>query len=193
MDHLCCEIALNWKLLCKFENWCKFSSRIKAKLYNSSHLQLDLPVCKNMALPVNPKLLQFQPCGKCVGRGGHLACFGDICWCDVVCTSHFTSDGKSAVNQSQACASLYEFWCNIFNVHIVCVLSVVWTSQCSCQPCVLCCVLSRFVCCVVYWAGLCAVLCIEQVCVLCCILSRFVCCVVYWAGLCLQVQGMLNW
>ena len=42
------------------------------------------------------------------------------------------------------------------------------------QVCVLCCVLSRFLCCVVYLGGLCAVLCIEQVCVLCCVLSRFV-------------------
>jgi hypothetical protein len=62
MAHLCCEIALNWELLCKF------SSHIEAKLYNSSHLQLDLPVCKNMALPVNPQLLQFQPCGVLGGE-----------------------------------------------------------------------------------------------------------------------------
>jgi hypothetical protein len=30
MDRLC-QIALNWKFLCKFEKWCKFSSRVKAK------------------------------------------------------------------------------------------------------------------------------------------------------------------
>ena len=27
-----CQIRLNWKLLHKFEKWCKFSSKIKAKL-----------------------------------------------------------------------------------------------------------------------------------------------------------------
>jgi len=63
---------------------------------------------------------------------------------------------------------------NIYLMSTLCVLSVVWTSQCSCQPCVLYCILSRFVCYVVYWVGLCAVLYIEQVCVLCCVLSRFV-------------------
>ena len=27
-----CQVALNQKLLCKFQNWCKFSSLLKAKL-----------------------------------------------------------------------------------------------------------------------------------------------------------------
>jgi len=45
--------------------------------------------CKNMALPFHLQLLQFQPCGKCARQGGQLVCFGDVCWCDAVCISHF--------------------------------------------------------------------------------------------------------
>jgi len=72
MNHLC-EIALNRKLLCKFERCCKFLSCIKAKLCNRSHSQLDLPVCKNMFLPFHLQLLQFQTRAKCVGQGRQLA------------------------------------------------------------------------------------------------------------------------
>jgi len=46
-------------------------------------------VCKNVALPFHLQLLQFQPRDQCVGQGGQLVCFGDVCWCDVVCISHF--------------------------------------------------------------------------------------------------------
>jgi len=89
MNHLC-EIALNRKLLYKFEMCCKFLSCIKANLCNRSHSQLDLPVYKNMFLPFHLQLLQFQPCAKCVGQGSHLACFSAICWCDAICIWHFS-------------------------------------------------------------------------------------------------------
>jgi len=69
--------------------WCNFWSCIKAKLCNRSHSQLDLPVCKNMALPFHLQLMQFQPRGKCGGQGGQLVCFSVVCWCDAVCVSHF--------------------------------------------------------------------------------------------------------
>jgi hypothetical protein len=77
MNHLC-NSALNQNLLHKFGNWCEVASPIKANLFSGSHLQLDLPVCKNMALAVNPQLLHFRLCGKCVGRGGQLASFSDM-------------------------------------------------------------------------------------------------------------------
>jgi hypothetical protein len=50
MDHLY-KIAFNRKMWHQFENFCNFSSCTKAQLCNRSHLQLDLPVCKNMVLP----------------------------------------------------------------------------------------------------------------------------------------------
>jgi len=44
-----------------------------------------------------------------------------------ILNSAFTTDGRSAVNQSQACINLFEFWSNIyiyiFNDHIVCGVS----------------------------------------------------------------------
>ena len=61
MNHLC-KTAFNQKILCQFEKCCKFSSPIKAQLCNRSHLQLYLPVCKNMVWSVS-SALQFQPCG----------------------------------------------------------------------------------------------------------------------------------
>jgi hypothetical protein len=137
MDHLC-EIALNRKLLRKFEKCCKFSGWIEAQLCNSSHSQLDVPVCRNMALPVHPQLLQFQPLGKCVGRGGLLASFSEIFWCDVVCTA----DDKSTVNQSQTCINLYEFWCvmHFWWPHCVCrELSKHHSAAVSLAFCVVCC------------------------------------------------------
>ena len=76
------------------------------------------PVCKNMALPFHLQLLQFQPRGKCVGRGGHLACFSDIFSCDVVCT---TGD-RIALNQSQDYINLYELGFNVFLKTTLCVV-----------------------------------------------------------------------
>jgi uncharacterized protein (DUF608 family) len=42
-----------------------------------------------------------------------------------ILNSAFTTDGRSAVSQSQACINLFEFWSNIyiFNDHIVCGVS----------------------------------------------------------------------
>ena len=37
-DHVC-QIMLNWKLLCKFEKWCKFSSHIKTNLRRKNSLK----------------------------------------------------------------------------------------------------------------------------------------------------------
>jgi len=71
--------CIKLKVIVLIEMWCKFLSCIKAKLCNRSHLQLDLPVCKNMALPFHLQLLQFQPHGKCVGQGGQLVCFSAVC------------------------------------------------------------------------------------------------------------------
>ena len=123
MNHLR-KIAPN-KIIALIQMWCKFWSCITAKLCNRSHLQWDLPVCKNMALPFHPQLLQFKPRGKCVGWGGQLAWLSDVCWCDVVCT---TVD-RSAVNQSQDYINLYEFGCNIF----------LMATLCECRYHLLCC------------------------------------------------------
>ena len=111
--------CIKLKIIALIQMWCKFWSCIKAKLCNRSHLQWDLPVCKNMALPFHPQLLQFQPRGKCVGWGGQLAWLSDVCWCDVVCT---TVD-RSAVNQSQDYINLYEFGSNVFLKTTLCGVS----------------------------------------------------------------------
>jgi hypothetical protein len=47
--------------LVNLKNWCKFSSRNKAKLYNRSHLQLDLPVCKIWLCQFSISLCSVNP------------------------------------------------------------------------------------------------------------------------------------
>ena len=81
--------CIKQKVIVLIQMWCKFWSCIKAKLCNRSHSQLDLPVCKNVALSFHLQLLQFEPRGKCVGQGGQLVCFSAVCWCDAVCISLF--------------------------------------------------------------------------------------------------------
>jgi len=111
--------CIKLKISALIQMWCKFWSCIKANLCNRSHLQWDLPVCKSMALPFHPQLLQFQPRGKCVGWGGQLAWCSDSCWCDVVCTK----DDRSAVNQSQHYINFCEFGFNVFLKTTLCGVS----------------------------------------------------------------------
>jgi hypothetical protein len=102
----------------------RFSSCIKAKLYNRSHSRLNLPVCKNMVLPIHPQLLQFQNRGKCVGRGRHLVFFSDACWCDVECTSHFLLQMAKVQLTTHRFVLIYmNVGIMYFNVHIVCGVS----------------------------------------------------------------------
>jgi hypothetical protein len=86
---LLCKIAFNWNILCQFEKCCKFSSLFKAKICNKSHLQLYLPVCKNMALPVS-SAFAVSTSWEVRWAGRTLAIFSDVFWCDVVCTKHFS-------------------------------------------------------------------------------------------------------
>lgn len=58
-DHLC-EIGLNWKLLHKFTDWCKFSIHIKAKLHKKKSYKTRPACTAEFKLPGSDGLiLQF--------------------------------------------------------------------------------------------------------------------------------------
>jgi hypothetical protein len=60
MDHLC-QIVLNWKWSCKFEKWCKFSSRIKTKSHKKKSCETR-PAC------TQSPFLQGHAMYLCVGH-----------------------------------------------------------------------------------------------------------------------------
>jgi hypothetical protein len=46
------QIALNWKLWQKFEKWCKFSSRVKAKSHRKKSCKAR-PACKRLTREID--------------------------------------------------------------------------------------------------------------------------------------------
>ena len=65
---------------------------------------------KNMAWSVQPHLLPFQSCGKCIGHRGNLASLSNIFRCDIVCILQFSL--QMAKVQSIKCRNvlnLYKF------------------------------------------------------------------------------------